>query len=92
MEDQFLEGLRSLERQAFVNYVAVADKNGYSIAASGDANRTIASYIREIENCAESIFPDTHDIKIVVEGPKKSVIIGQQDGFIVGVEVTKELF
>ena len=92
MDDQFLEKLRSLERQAFVQYVTVVDKNGYSIASTDDANKVVSAYVREIQNCAEAIFPDGQNFKIVVEGPKKSVIIGNQGDFLVGVQITKELF
>ena len=92
MEEQLLEGIRSLERQAFVNYVSVTDKNGYSIAASGDANKMTAAYLRELQNCIEEIFPGVTNVKTVIEGNTKSVVIGEQSGFLVGVQVTKDLF
>ena len=92
MEEQFLEGIRSLERLAFVNYVSVADKNGYSITSTGEVNKMVAPYLREAQNCVEKIFPDSNNIKIVFEGSSKSVVIGEQNGFLVGVQVTKDLF
>lgn len=92
MEEQFLEGIRALERQAFVNYVSVADRNGYSIAASGDVNKMVPPYLREAQNCVEQIFPESSNVKIVFEGSTKSVVIGEQNGFLVGVQVTKDLF
>jgi hypothetical protein len=92
MEGKFLEGLRTLERQAFVKYVTVADKNGYSIAGSGDATRVLAGYVREVRNCVDELFPDAGDVKIVVEGREKSVVIGQEGDFLVGVQVAKEMF
>lgn len=92
MEDQFLEGLSSLERQAFVNYVAIVDKNGFSIASRGDANKVIASYIREVQNCVEGLFPENPNTKIIIEGSQKSVVIGHQNDFLVGVQITKDMF
>jgi len=92
MEESFLEGLRTLERQSFVRYVTVVDKNGYSIAASGEATKPIASYVREVANCAESLFSDNSDIKIVIEGAHKSVSIGKQEKVLVGVQINKDLF
>jgi hypothetical protein len=87
-----LTALRSLERQPFVNYVTVADRNGYSIAASGDTRKGLAAHVREVHNCVEALFPGAGSIKIVVEGSEKSVVIGERDGFLVGVQVTKDLF
>jgi hypothetical protein len=92
MEEEFLTALRSLERQPFVNYVTVVDRNGYSIAASGDTRRGLAAHVREVHNCVETLFPDAGNIKIVVEGTEKSVVIGNRGNFLVGVQVTKDLF
>jgi hypothetical protein len=92
MEDRFSEGLLALERQAFVKYVTVADKNGYSIAGSGDATKRTAAYVREVENCIQALLPGAQDVTIVVEGSQKSVVIGQKGDFLVGVQVVKEMF
>ena len=92
MEDSFTDAIRTLERQAFVKYVTVVDKNGYSIASRGEASKSIASYVREVENCAESIFNNDKNLKILIEGTKKSVSIGQQNDFLIGVQINKELF
>ena len=92
MEDEFLSGIRSLERQAFVNYVTVVDKNGYSIDSKGSANKSVSAYVREVKNCVEQIFPEATEMRIVVEGSEKSVVIGEQNGFLVGVQVTKDMF
>lgn len=92
MEEPFFEGLRSLERQAFVKYVAVADQNGFPVTASGDATKSTPSEIREVMNCAHEIFPGAKDIKIVVEGETTTVAIGEDSPFTVGVLVDKELF
>lgn len=91
MEEEFLESLRSLERQAFVRYVTVVDKNGYPLSSSGEATKTTAAYVREVENCAQKIFPDD-EMKIVVEGTKTTVAIGQKNDFLVGVQVIKDMF
>lgn len=92
MEEQFLEEIRSLERQAFVNYITVVDKNGFAVAATGTANKSIAAHVREVQNCIEQMFPESKDVKVVVEGSEKSVIIGEQKGCLVGVQITKEMF
>jgi hypothetical protein len=44
MKEEFLTALRSLERQPFVNYVTIADQNGYSIPASGDTRKGLAAH------------------------------------------------
>lgn len=92
MEEQFLEEIRQLERQAFVNYITVVDKNGFAITTTGTANKSVAAYVREVQNCVEQIFPKSKDVKIVVEGSEKSVIIGEKEGSLVGVQITKEMF
>lgn len=92
MDDQFQDGLRSLERQAFVNYVTVADQNGYSIAASGGANKQLAAYVREVDNCVHELFPGVEDVRVVVEGSHKSVVIGEKGDFVVGVQITNDKF
>lgn len=92
MEEQFLEKLRSLERQVFVKYVTVVDKNGYSLASTGEANKSISANIRELQNCATSLFPGATNFKVIVEGPKKSVILGNDGDFLVGVQIDKEAF
>lgn len=92
MEEQFLEEISQLERQAFVNYITVVDKNGFSIAKTGTANKSVAAHVREVHNCIEQIFPESKDVKVVVEGSEKSVIIGEQNGCLLGVQITKEMF
>jgi hypothetical protein len=92
MDEWFLNALRALELQAFVKYVTVTDKNGYSVAACGETRKGLGPHIRELQSCVESLLPDASDIKIVVEGSEKSVIIGERDGFLVAVQVQKEMF
>ena len=92
MEEQLLEGLRSLERQAVVTYVTVSDSHGYPIATSGGANKLVAAYVTEVNNCVQEIFPSASNAKIVVEGGQKSVIIGKKEDFIVGVQIAKDMF
>jgi hypothetical protein len=92
MEEGFVNALRALELQAFVTYVTVTDKNGYSISASGDARKGLGAHVREVQSCVESLFSGASDIKTVVEGSEKSVIIGECDGFLVAVQVKKEMF
>ena len=72
--------------------IVVSDKNGYSIAATGEANKQVTAYVREVRNCADEIFPDAENMKIVVEGSQKSVVIGEKGEFLVGVQVTKDMF
>lgn len=90
--ESFLDGLRSLERQPFVGYVTAVDRNGYSIAATGSADEHVASYIRELRNCSEEIFPGAKNVKIVVEGTTNSVVVGEREDIIVGVQVAKDMF
>ena len=92
MEEQFLEEIRSLERQAFVNYITVVDANGFSIAATGSANKSVSANVREVHNCIKQMFPESKEFKIVVEGREKSVVIGEQNGNLIGVQITKEMF
>ena len=92
MEENFQESLRSLERQAFARYTTVVDKNGYSISSSGEATKATAAYVREVHNCAREIFPTEDSIKIVIEGTKNAVTIGEQNDFLVGIQVIKELY
>ncbi|KAK8885867.1 hypothetical protein M9Y10_041324 [Tritrichomonas musculus] len=92
MEEPFLEEIRSLERQAFVNYITVVDKNGFSIASTGTANKSVAASVREVQNCIEQMFPKSNEVKVVVEGSEKSVIIGEKNGNLVGVQISKEMF
>ena len=92
MDDQLQDGLRSLERQAFVNYVTVADRNGYSVAASGDASRQLAAYVREVDNFVHEMFPGVSNVRVVVEGSQKSVVIGEKGEFVVGVQITNDKF
>lgn len=40
----------------------------------------------------EALFPDASNIRIVVEGSEKSVVNGQRGDFLVGVQVTNDLF
>lgn len=90
MEEQFLEGVRSLERQSFVSYITVVDKNGFSIATTGTANKSVAAYVREVHNCVQQIFPDSEDIQITIEGNEKCVIIGEKDGNLLGFQISKD--
>ena len=92
MDDQLQDGLRSLERQAFVNYVTVADRNGFSVVASGDASRQLAAYVREVDNCVHEMFPGVENVRVVVEGSQKSVVIGEKGEFVVGVQITNDKF
>ena len=92
MEEEYLEALLSLERQAFVHYTAVVDKNGFPISLSGNATKTTAAYVREVHNCAKEIFPGQDNIRIVVEGTKNAVTIGEQNDVLVGVQVVKDMY
>ena len=92
MEDEYFEALLSLERQAFVRYTTVVDENGYPISLSGNATKTTAAYVKEVENCAKEIFPGQSNIKIVVEGTKNAVAIGKKDGVLVGIQVDKDMY
>ena len=77
----------------FLDYLSVSDRNGYQVMAKGDADPSISACLREVFNISELTLPySTDDIKVIIEGEKKAVILQEKDDFVVGICIEKSRF